>query len=85
MNDLHKKIDQLNYKLNSMKSELANELVRKLKDSDDVEGYNGRSVAISRYANEGKETKTTLASKASKFGVSKHWGANSIYNRYELN
>lgn len=69
-----------------MKSELANELVKKLKDSDDAEGYNKRSVAISRYANEGKETKTTVASKASKFGVSKHWGAtsNSIYNRYDL-
>jgi hypothetical protein len=34
-----------------MKSELANELVRKLKDSDEIVGNDRRSVAISRYMN----------------------------------
>jgi cysteine synthase len=71
-----------------MKSELANELVRKLKDSDgyDMGVSNGRmSVAISRYMNEGKDTKNTLTTKASKYASSRHFGGNSLMNRYEYN
>ena len=86
VDDLHKKIELLNRRLNSMKTELASELVRKVRDHDDMDfgEVDGRSIVISRqYGDDQRDTKMTLATKATRI-QSRHWGAASIIERYDL-